>query len=70
MIILFCLLVFFNVLVFAYFYSNFLRIEKNIDELYDLYYKKEYNFNVLDERKEGLNVSKYVERFIRVLADD
>lgn len=53
MIILFCLLVVCCFLVFVYLYNIINNLENNVNELYDMYYKKEYNFEMKEEEKKG-----------------
>ena len=51
MIILFCLLVVCCFLVFVYLYTRISNLEKNVNELYDMYYKKEYNFEIKEKEQ-------------------
>lgn len=68
MIILFCLLVFFVILVFVFLYSMYLKLDATVNELYDLYYKKEYNFEFINnEEVKKNNVRNIMENIRNVM---
>lgn len=70
MIILFGLLLFCFILSFVYFYGYVSKLERSVEELFDLYYKKEHNFEILEKEGDNKHVGKYIERFKSFLDND
>lgn len=70
MFILFVLLVFCFILCFVYFYNYLSKLEHSIDELYDLFYRNEYDFELEKNDRSVTFGGKCVEGFRSFLGND
>lgn len=58
MIFLFVLLVFLNLLFFVYCYKRFEELSKDVSDIYDLIYKKDYDFEISEVEEGGDSIAR------------